>query len=165
MQIFTFTMNFPLFCLVSWSYWICFFFFFELKLNWSVLFIVKCQGRSRLFMRHGKVTANASNVGVGSGGFEESQGNDNQNFISNGSSSDNSSDMWVRFSIFLFPSTKEKKYILRTGSSILFLEKITMFLLQSFFPEFSQQKTYNIVKVIGNINESRMSIVRTSWWI
>lgn len=44
-------------------------------------------------MRHGKVTANASNVGVGSGGFEESQGNDNQNFISNGSSSDNSSDM------------------------------------------------------------------------
>lgn len=69
------------------------FFFFKLKLNWSVLFIGKCQGRSRLFMRHGKVTANASNVGVGSGDFEESQGNDNQNFISNGSSSDNSSDV------------------------------------------------------------------------
>lgn len=53
----------------------------------------KCQGRSRFFMRHGKVSTNASNVGVGSGGFEGSQGNDNQNFISSGSSSNNSSEI------------------------------------------------------------------------
>lgn len=39
------------------------------------------------------MAANASDVGVGSGGLEGSQGNDNQNIISSGPPGDSSSEM------------------------------------------------------------------------
>ncbi|XP_071938195.1 protein PAM71-homolog, chloroplastic-like isoform X2 [Coffea arabica] len=54
-------------------------------------FIVQCRWISRSLVRYKTVTTHASSVGVGSGGFEGSQEN-NQNIYSTGPSSDNSSE-------------------------------------------------------------------------
>ncbi|KAK3029527.1 hypothetical protein RJ639_038486 [Escallonia herrerae] len=54
------------------------------------LFSVRCREVSRLKLVHTKITANASNVGVGSGGYEGKEDNDNLKFV-DGPSSDSSS--------------------------------------------------------------------------
>ncbi|XP_027164407.1 protein PAM71-homolog, chloroplastic [Coffea eugenioides] len=54
--------------------------------------LTQCRWISRSLVRHKTVTTHASSVGVGSGGFEGSQEN-NQNIYSSGPSSDNSSEI------------------------------------------------------------------------
>lgn len=62
------------------------------------LLAVRCRGISKLKLScRRKVTAQASNVGVGSGGYEDGEENDNRRIFANTPQSDSPSKMWVMF--------------------------------------------------------------------
>lgn len=61
--------------------------------NFLNLFIVRYREISRLNSACGKVRAQASNMGVGSGGYEGREESENQKIFVNGPTSDSSSEM------------------------------------------------------------------------
>lgn len=60
-----------------------------------LLLLVRCRALPKLQRRHSRIIPYASNVGVGSGSFEESQGNESHNVSVNQPSTDGSSKMYA----------------------------------------------------------------------
>lgn len=67
---------------------------------YSIIFVVRYRGISRLNSAFGTIRAQASNVSIGSGGYEDGEKRDNQKSFVNGPSNDNSSEMWVMAIVF-----------------------------------------------------------------